>query len=158
MNDHAQLLQQLRDIHTPEPIGWWPPAPGWWIFGVVILSLIAVSFLLTHRYYSKYRYRKVALKALQDSFSAVQGVDDNRTYLEAVSSLLRRVAIHAYGREKVSSLTGSKWLTFLDAAGNTDQFSKGVGSVLADGHYQLQPEINPHQIHALAQKWIKEHK
>lgn len=158
MTDHAQLLEKLRDIHTPKPIGWWPPAPGWWILGVVILFLIAVSFLLTHRYYNRYRYRKVALKALQDSFRSVQDVNDNLTFLEEVSSLLRRVAIHAYGREKVSSLTGSKWLAFLDETGNTDQFSKGVGSILAYGHYQFQSEIDPHQIHTLARKWIKEHK
>ena len=24
-------LAELRDIHLPPEIGWWPPAYGWWI-------------------------------------------------------------------------------------------------------------------------------
>ena len=28
-------LAQLRDIHLPEPILWWPLAPGWWVLIVL---------------------------------------------------------------------------------------------------------------------------
>ena len=31
----------LRDIHLPDPIGWWPLAPGWW--GVLGLVLLIIS-------------------------------------------------------------------------------------------------------------------
>ena len=24
-------LQDLRDVHMPDPISWWPPAFGWWM-------------------------------------------------------------------------------------------------------------------------------
>ena len=34
----ADSLAQLRDIQLPEPISWWPLAPGWWVL------IISVSY------------------------------------------------------------------------------------------------------------------
>jgi hypothetical protein len=32
-------LQDLRDVHLPDPISWWPPAFGWWmIMGLLIIG------------------------------------------------------------------------------------------------------------------------
>ena len=28
----------LRDLHLPEAIGWWPPAPGWWFLALLALT------------------------------------------------------------------------------------------------------------------------
>ena len=30
----------LRDIHLPRRAGWWPPAPGWWVLGAIVLAAL----------------------------------------------------------------------------------------------------------------------
>ena len=40
MNEQ-QLLAQLKDIQTPEPVSFWPLAWGWW--GVIVLTLLAFT-------------------------------------------------------------------------------------------------------------------
>ena len=46
--DNSQLLSQLIDIHaTGEPSAW-PPAPGWWVLGLLLLLvLLWLAALLT---------------------------------------------------------------------------------------------------------------
>ena len=39
----------LRDIHLPEPVGWWPPAIGWWLLPVCVLGLIVLLIWLIRR-------------------------------------------------------------------------------------------------------------
>ena len=40
-------LSQLRDIHLPEAVPWWPPAPGWWmLFALVIAGAVGVMLIL----------------------------------------------------------------------------------------------------------------
>ena len=57
-------LAQLRDIHLPPPISWWPLAPGWWI---LIFAGTFASIWLTKTLVQTYRsnlYRRQALKKL----------------------------------------------------------------------------------------------
>ena len=36
----------LRDLHLPDAIGWWPPAPGWWVLFVLALAAGATELAL----------------------------------------------------------------------------------------------------------------
>ena len=49
---NPDLLSQLRDIHTAAPVPWWPPAPGWWILGLLLLVLLV---WLGRRILARYR-------------------------------------------------------------------------------------------------------
>lgn len=45
-------LAQLKDIHLPTPIGWWPLAPGWYILMGLILFLVII---FAYGVYKRYR-------------------------------------------------------------------------------------------------------
>lgn len=143
----------LRDIHLPEPNSWWPPAPGWWL---LLLALIVVATLVWW-VVAKYRQRAV-LRAAQKELKLIQQrykkEQDSQQLLSELSKLLRRVMISHFHREDVSALVGDAWLTRLDQALAEDEFSQGVGKVLAGGPYQQQVEFAESQLIALVKKLI----
>ena len=103
-------LAELRGIHLPEPIGFWPPAPGWWaLLGLVVAA--ALGFWL----WTRARQRSVARHALRelDRLARDAAAPDVQTLATAVSALLRRVALLRYGRARVAPLHGPAWQDFL---------------------------------------------
>lgn len=146
MNPGAELA--LRDIHLPEPISWWPLAPGWWILlGVVILLLCALI-------YSVYLWRsKRVLRQLQHELQQLkrtyQKNGDTAQTIKQLSVLLRRAGISYFPRHDVASLTGDNWLNFLDEISHGKDFSKGIGKVIRSGPYQRAQAIDSKQLEAL---------
>ncbi len=148
-------LAQLRDIHLPNAISAWPPAPGWWILALLsIATLVGISLWLW-RWINANRYRKLALKAL-NSLDQQQPTH----YLQQLNSLLKQTALAASPHsEDIAKLSGQQWLQFLDHSASTKDFQQGIGKVLADGPYAVSIEnINTAPLHQLAQRWIKQHK
>lgn len=152
----ADPLAQLRDIHLPEPISWWPPAPGWWILALVISATVCMSTYLARKYWLKNRYRRAALRELKNF--DITGRDNKQALLEELSILLRRVAVQTYGRKQVAHLSGDKWIAFLDKTGNTDQFTMGEAKILGSGLYQSSIEADMDKVRGIIQRWIKEHR
>ena len=147
-------LAQLRDIHLPEPVSWWPPAPGWWGLALVVPALFGLGAYILLRYLRKKRYRKAALNEL----TLLRKNSDPRTALEQLAALLRRVAIQSFGRKEVVGLTGQKWLELLDRTGRTNQFSCGPGEALGENLYRGDHQVAIDPLFQLAEKWIRCHK
>ena len=60
--DPSQL--PLRDWHSPAMVGWWPPAPGWWIvfvFGILLLAAVLWSW----RRFTRPSVKKLAKRELE---------------------------------------------------------------------------------------------
>lgn len=57
------MQDELRDIHLPDPVSWWPPAPGW--YGVLLLLIIfsALAWWLAKKW--RPSFKKLALLELQ---------------------------------------------------------------------------------------------
>ena len=106
---------ELRDIHLPDPVSWWPPAIGWWLVLLAIILLIFSLFWLRKYWLEKNRSAKVLaykeLNIIQENF---QQHNDQKLLVEDLSVLLRRVCLSVFPREDSAGLTGEKWLMFLD--------------------------------------------
>jgi hypothetical protein len=146
-------LEQLRDIHLPDAVSWWPPAPGWWIVGITILALIAACiWWYRNPSVRVYRVARKELKNLREEYQASQ--DDVRLVKE-LSVLLRRYALAVFGRQKVASLIGNAWMMFLNNTGKTLGFTEGAGQVLQTVPYGGQDRVEAQALLTLVEQWMK---
>ncbi len=147
-------LVNLKDIHLPPPVSFWPPAPGWWILAVLLISSLFIGGVLFYRQHKKRKPKTEALRILKDLQILYQNSKDEVVFLRNLSNLLRRTALTFYDNDEVASLQGSSWLEFLDKTGKTKEFSQGAGKVL--GNEVFQQKVNPdmNALFPLVKKWI----
>lgn len=110
-------LDNLHDIVVPDPGPWWPPAVGWLVF--VSLVAVGVAWLCVHRclVWYKNRYRGAALAELNRIKSTV-GEQGRHRSIRELDHVLKRVALSAWPRQQVASLSGDRWIDFLNQNGN----------------------------------------
>jgi hypothetical protein len=142
----------LRDIHLPEPIGWWPPALGWWIVLMIVVLLIAglVWFLRRRQRLRIYRFALRELESLQTDLRLTP-----HEKLQRLSMLLRRVGLSLFPREEVAGLVGENWLHWLDRPFKTPRFAKEVGRLLIDAPYRPPSEIDIDPLVILSREWLR---
>ena len=147
-------LVNLKDIHLPPPVSFWPPAPGWWILAVLLISSLFIGGVLFYRQHKKRKPKTEALRILKDLQIMFQNSQDEVASLRNLSNLLRRTALTFYDNDEVASLQGSSWLEYLDKTGKTKEFSQGPGKVL--GNEVFQQKVNPdmNALFPLVKKWI----
>lgn len=147
------LLQQLKDIHPPDPVAFWPLAIGWYVlFGVVVLLLVWSGWILWCRYQRQANYR-YALSILQQLRERASNGDD--TVIAELSTLLRRTALMKYPRIEIAGLAGEAWLRFLDRVMDGHEFHQGVGRVLVDAPYQKNPKAEWPALFELVENWME---
>jgi len=100
-------LANMADLALPEPISFWPPAAGVWIVGAMTVAMLAVASWRALQRYRADAYLRCAATEI-DALSQSDGTID-----EAVSAIIKRAAIIAYGREAVAALTGAAWANFI---------------------------------------------
>jgi len=151
-------LSQLRDIHTPAPVGAWPPAPGWIILAVLaVVAVGALIWWLVRRWRAN-RYRREAVRELEALLVRFREGADPFTFLGDYTALLKRTALTHYPRDRVAHLTGEAWVDFLDKSAGTNEFSMGAGQVLIDGNYRpVDDDIDVVELHRLGKYWIRRH-
>jgi hypothetical protein len=132
----------IRDLHLPQTIGWWPLAPGWW----VLIALAAAGLLyLLYRAYRKWRWnaaRRVALAELARVRGEFASGMDAVTLAVELSELLRRTMLAYAPRNEVASLTGQRWLQWLDRGLSDQPFSKGSGRSLESLPYRNRDKVD----------------
>ncbi|MGY0793771.1 DUF4381 domain-containing protein [Azospirillum argentinense] len=159
MSDDPASLSNLRDLALPNPVPWWPPAPGWWILAA---GLLLAGLLLAVRAIARYRanaYRREALRVL-DALEGDIGKADAALLAQRMASLLKRAALAAYPRSEVAGLDGASWLAFLDRTAGTDRFTTGPARRLPDLVYGAAEGGTDalREIAATARLWLRTHR
>ena len=150
-------LAQLRPNHLPDPVSWFPPAPGLWLSSLLALILILTGLYLLLRYLRKNRYRRKAIKAGQQILTDYQQHNDQRRLACDCGSLLKRTALIAYPREEVARLHGQEWLEFLARKSNNQAFLQGAGTALGTERYAKDQHVDVQALHAMTLGWIRKH-
>jgi len=151
-------LNDLADIHLPDGVSWWPLAPGWWIL-LTLFFIMATLFYLWRRHQKRNRYRALATQELQHAYDNNQP-SSTSTYLQQVSSILRRTALSAHPSSFNSTIKGEAWLAWLDehCVLPHDSFTQGTGRALLVGPYQKTPDVDMNALHQLCTHWVKHHR
>ncbi|MCY4471874.1 MAG: DUF4381 domain-containing protein [Kistimonas sp.] len=160
----AQLLASLEPNLEPAAIGFWPPAPGWWL----LACLTVCTCLLAGRSFWKQRHaNRYRRQALQDVGSLYQqhlncpaGQRDIMGLARSYNRVLKHAALQAWPRARVASLCGQDWLDFLVNTQKDTACLEGL-SVLGQALYTAgsgrQPPVTPELLHAAVRHWIKTH-
>ena len=151
----VDALAQLKDIHLPASVGWWPLAPGWYILLGFLFVLIGFIALVSYRRYLNARAKKQAFVLLQSYITQYEKDRNTQLASARISELLKRVALVYFSREEVASIHGQEWVNFLNETSKGLDF-KAVKSMLLDSPYRPSEPINLAPLITLAELWIKQ--
>lgn len=159
MPQESTSLDRFVDIIPADPVTFWPPAVGWW-FVIALAALWCLVFLLMRiKRWFKNRYRREALQILEKIESSSSSAP--LSTLVQIDSLLKRVALAAYPREQVASLSGIEWMNFLESTGNDHAFQNEPVVRLASAASDVDSaELSEQQLETIlktCKKWIRSH-
>ena len=133
---NPDVLAQLQDIETPQQVGNWPLAWGWWVVIVIAtLALIALIVLLVKQYQLRQAKRQ-ALTLLQQSEELAP-----RAKVAAINNVLKRANLAYQNRDLVAELSGSKWALWLNQHNQKIQISPELL------HLSYKPDCNEEDAH-----------
>ena len=138
-------LDRLRDIFEPEPVSWWPLAPGWWVLLIASAFVVIGLVFRAWRRWTANAYRRAALRELQSATSAAE-----------VKQILKRTALVAFPRTEVAGLSGSRWCEWLGRTGGSD-VSPAVTLAFTEDVFRETPSSELAETFNLAAHWIEHH-
>ena len=134
------ILLDLRDIHSPTPPPWWPPAYGWWLVAITLLALLgAIAWYCFIRYRTMRPYMIVRKEAQTLTRERLDFMLSPRAYADAVNALYKRLLVHVEGRHDVKELYGQPWLQCLGERFKHSGFVDGAGTTLGPKRFEPRP-------------------
>ena len=151
---------ELRDIHLPEPISWWPIAPGWWMI-VASAILVFIVFFISRKIYLSRRLKREISAELETIKQQFQATQDKSQLAKSLSVLLRRACITYYPSRHIAGLTGRDWLSYLDStmanSAAAKKFHSDIGQTLLDAPYLpegTELDYDAQALIQLCQSWL----
>ncbi|WP_273205034.1 DUF4381 domain-containing protein [Marinobacter subterrani] len=145
-------LSQLRDIHLPEPGGFWPPAPGWWVLALLATALLATLIWLAIRRRRRNRW-------LRSAGAQLAGLERSAAqepwWFMQLNTLLKQAARERYPESHPEALTGDAWVEFLLATAPKHRIaSRPLVEALVESAWRPSVSTEPAQALAFARQWL----
>lgn len=153
--DKTEALAQLKDIHLPPPIHWWPLAPGWYLLILLMALFTAWSLNKLYRRYLRAQPKRMALKLLAEYQQSYEKDKNSQMTSARLSELLRRVALAYYPRSQVASLKGEAWIEFLNQSAKNVDF-RSVKNMLLELPFQSKQKTSLKPLFTRTEAWIKQ--
>ncbi|GIZ12101.1 DUF4381 domain-containing protein [Pseudomonas sp. NCCP-436] len=160
-------LDQLLPLIDPQPIPWWPPAPGWWLLAL-ILPLMGWGLWRLARYWRnrpRRAPREQALDSLRlaalDELAQLSKPYDGAAagpWLQQLNGLLKRLCRQRYPDAGSHVLSNRAWLAFLDSRCPAAGLTRWM--VLVEGAYRPHCILSDKAVDELEQAvatWIRKH-
>lgn len=150
-----QLLAQLKDIHEPAAIGWWPLAPGWWIAA----GLLATALFFAAVFAWRLRQKRLRNRYRAEGQCLLQAVDTAAPRaVEQINILLKRVAVVTFGRRRCAALTGQGWVDFLQQT-SPEPLPEAARRALIENLYRVEPpaQRDIETLQQFAIGWVRRH-
>jgi hypothetical protein len=151
---------QIYDIHLPDPVSAWPPAPGWWLLLIVILLAAVAAFFVWRKLrqrWQRWQRRSGCLQQLQNLRSHFDKTDAQAC---AQINEILKLYCQQYFPQAVA-LHGQAWVDFLNQKAPVALFHNQSARALAEAPY-APPRADWRQHYgelddllALAQRWLK---
>jgi hypothetical protein len=147
-------LDQLRDIHPPADIGWWPLATFWWILllALILMLISSVYLLLKHR--KENAWRRTALIELH-TLTSRRTDSPSDEFASQLNTLIKRCLCSANRNNEALSASGSQFASLLESAKCKQRLSQDLIHTLSYGIYTADcPQVSSAQLGQI-QTWIK---
>jgi hypothetical protein len=151
-------LAALHPLRTPEPLPWWPPAPGWWLLAGLLLAVLSWAAWRSWRHYHSNQYRRSARVGVQTLLARHADHGDPARTLGELNTLLKAVALRSCPRAEVASLSGERWRDFLNQSLEQARSSLRFPEAVARAHAPDPGPIDTVALQRCAETWLRRHR
>lgn len=153
----AERMWGLKELPYPDPVGWLPQTPGWYVVAAVLLAALIYVVWRVRRRHQANAYRRAGVARLE-------AIASGDAALAELPFLLRKAALTAYPRTDVAGLRGRDWQQWLNGAANQDLYSEADAGLIDELAYlppdrlaALRDDDATRRLIELSKRWLEVH-
>ena len=91
VTNNNPALQSLHDIALPENITSWPVAPGWWILGIILLSITFFISRFAWKKHQAIQQRKEFILNIENAEKTLKSIPDDQIFKQQALILIQQI-------------------------------------------------------------------